>query len=608
MLATGLFFVALESLLALMGVQPTRADRDPFVGFESSFPLFVEQNQGGQVLMRTAPGKLSFFNSQGFAKQKPAGTLRIFCLGGSTTFGRPYDDRTSFAGWLREMLPLADRGRRWEVINAGGVSYASYRVAALMDELVGYSPDLFIIYTGHNEFLEERTYRELQSQQPGLRRVAASLHRSRTFSLAHRLFFPDPMNSEGRSMMPAEVDAILDHSVGPDSYQRDDRLRAHVLQHFEFNLNRMVATARAAGAGVVFVSPASNLKDFSPLKSQHGDDVTAAKRQKWSQLFDQARELATGGDCEASLLTLAEAATIDEERADLHFEIGRTLQQLGRVEEARDSFQRAIDLDVCPLRALPGIGAAIEKTAVARQVPLIDFDSILAGDCLSRYGHKSPGSEYFLDHVHPTVEAHRLLALSIINAMARARMVTLDRDWGEESIALASRRIESRVDPVLQSRALTNLAQVLSWAGKQEEAGPIAEQANRLRSEQHLDDDPESIYYAAIGYALKGLDWRAIELLQQVVAIQPENAQARWRLAALLYDAARYQESRTHFREAIRLDPSDAYSHQMLGALLVKLEQYEEALAVLTRAKELDPENPSIRNGLTTTLRQLGRG
>ncbi len=226
LVATGLFFVALECLLALSGVQPTIADRDPFVGFESSIPLFVEQNQGGQVFMRTAPGKLSFFNWQGFAKQKPEGTQRIFCLGGSTTFGRPYDDRTSFAGWLREMLPLADRGRRWEVINAGGISYASYRVAALMDELVGYSPDLFIVYTGHNEFLEERTYRELQSQQPGLRRVAASLHRSRTFSLAHRLFFPDPMISEGRSMMPAEVDAILDHSVGPDLYQRDDRLRA----------------------------------------------------------------------------------------------------------------------------------------------------------------------------------------------------------------------------------------------------------------------------------------------------------------------------------------------------------------------------------------------
>ena len=36
---------------------------------------------------------------------------------------------------------------------SGGVSYASYRVAALMEELVRYEPDLFVIYSGHNEFL-----------------------------------------------------------------------------------------------------------------------------------------------------------------------------------------------------------------------------------------------------------------------------------------------------------------------------------------------------------------------------------------------------------------------------------------------------------------------
>ena len=43
-------------------------------------------------------------------------TYRIFCLGGSTTYGRPYNDTTSFAGWLRELLPVADPQRRWEVI------------------------------------------------------------------------------------------------------------------------------------------------------------------------------------------------------------------------------------------------------------------------------------------------------------------------------------------------------------------------------------------------------------------------------------------------------------------------------------------------------------
>jgi hypothetical protein len=73
-------------------------------------------------------------------------------------FPSPQDDTTSFPGWLREILLSADSSKKWEVVNAGGVSYASYRVASLMDGLSDYEPDLFVVYSGHNEFLERRTY------------------------------------------------------------------------------------------------------------------------------------------------------------------------------------------------------------------------------------------------------------------------------------------------------------------------------------------------------------------------------------------------------------------------------------------------------------------
>ena len=65
---TSLVFFALECLLALFGVQPTLVDRDPFVGFESSIPLFVEHRHGDEVVLRTAANKLSFFNAQSFTR------------------------------------------------------------------------------------------------------------------------------------------------------------------------------------------------------------------------------------------------------------------------------------------------------------------------------------------------------------------------------------------------------------------------------------------------------------------------------------------------------------------------------------------------------------
>ena len=74
--------------------------------------------------------------------KKESGVTRIICLGGSTTYGRPYNDKTSFCGWLREFLPAVDPSRQWEVINAGGISYArkdvlATEVDALLDNSAG---------------------------------------------------------------------------------------------------------------------------------------------------------------------------------------------------------------------------------------------------------------------------------------------------------------------------------------------------------------------------------------------------------------------------------------------------------------------------------------
>ena len=87
--------------------------------------------------------------------------FRIFCLGGSTVQGRPYANETSFTTWLELSLQAADPRRQWQVVNCGGVSYASYRLLPIMKETLQYEPDLYIIYTGQNEFLEERTYGEI---------------------------------------------------------------------------------------------------------------------------------------------------------------------------------------------------------------------------------------------------------------------------------------------------------------------------------------------------------------------------------------------------------------------------------------------------------------
>lgn len=212
-----MFFGLVEFSLYVAGVEPLLYDEDPYVGFTSQVPLFIEEADGVRdARMVTARNKLGFFNKQQFAKEKGDDVTRVFCLGGSTIYGRPYDDVTSFCGWLRELLPVADPSHGWELINAGGISYASYRVAAVMEEITAYQPDIVIVYCGHNEFLERRTYSEIIDTPAPVRGLVSVLSRTRTYSAMARAFRHKPVvDREESELLDDEVNAILDQSVGP---------------------------------------------------------------------------------------------------------------------------------------------------------------------------------------------------------------------------------------------------------------------------------------------------------------------------------------------------------------------------------------------------------
>src|SRR5690606_6623553 len=127
-------------------------------------PLFVANPETGNYEIPEA--RQVYFRPESFPIRKGLGEYRIFCLGGSTVQGRPYSVETSFTTWLEISLHAADPSRKWNVVNCGGVSYASYRLAPILEEVLRYEPDMIVLCTGHNEFLEDRTYRGVKATSP----------------------------------------------------------------------------------------------------------------------------------------------------------------------------------------------------------------------------------------------------------------------------------------------------------------------------------------------------------------------------------------------------------------------------------------------------------
>ena len=536
--------VVLEGLLFFCGVQPESYENDPYVGFSSQTPLFVEERgAGGEVFMVTARNKLPFFNAQRFPREKARGVFRVFSLGGSTAYGHPYNDPTSFNGWLREYLRALASDRRWEVINAGGISYGSYRDARLMEELIRYRPDLFVLYESQNEFLERRIYTKISAAPRVIRGLAVLAARTRTATLMKRIArsagHGTGAGAAGPNVLPSEPATLLEKPSGLAAYTRDNALRRQILEHYEFNLRRMVDIAASVGAKVIFIVPASNLREASPFKSEHRPGLSPEALRQWQQDYEAARRDYANPSPTNALPLLDRAAAMDDLAANLHFLRGRVLEKLGRYAEAKAAYERARDEDVCPLRAPREIREILTRVATQRQVPLVDFEALLESRC----EHGILDAEVFLDHVHPTIDGYRWLALEILKAMER--MGVAHPSWNQDQIQRTTQEVMGRVNVKSHAFALMNLCKTLGWAGKLEEA-----------------------YRAGV---------RAAEL-------DPDNVDIRYESGLAALQVAKYEEALAHFRRALELKPDHASAHNGMGFILEQQGHLDEAIAHLRLA------------------------
>jgi lysophospholipase L1-like esterase len=92
------------------------------------------------------------FRGADFATEKPAGVLRVICMGASSTFGYLDHDEETYPYYLERELEAGQGSENVEVINAGiPHSTSSNVVAMLRQELLDYQPDVLTFYEGYND-------------------------------------------------------------------------------------------------------------------------------------------------------------------------------------------------------------------------------------------------------------------------------------------------------------------------------------------------------------------------------------------------------------------------------------------------------------------------
>ena len=401
-----LLLTVLEGAFRLLDLDKGETPADPFVGFSAIEPLFALNPRTNHY--ETAPEREHFFVKHSFHRAKPQNTYRIFAFGGSTVQGRPYSIETAFPKWLQLNLELAFPEKSFEVINCGGISYASYRLLPIMNECLSYDPDLFILCSGHNEFLESRTYRTIKPLAKPLGGLVKAIRQLATYRFldeAYRKARGNSSDKPGKTILKKEVDALLDYRRGLEAYHRDRKWHWGVISHFQENIRRAQILSQKAGIPLVILSPPANLKGSPPFKSQYGELATEDQIEAIEEWLSQANH-----HFQTNLFKAAQylemARELDPQYALTHYQLGHAYWAQGRIRKAKASFLTALVEDVCALRILPTMRQFLNDFCEKNKIPHLDLHSLL----LEHYEEPIMGSRILVDHIHPSIEGHQVIA------------------------------------------------------------------------------------------------------------------------------------------------------------------------------------------------------
>ncbi len=328
------------------------------LAFQQHGPFDALPVAGGLVLPSGSPRAVA----------KPKTARRVALLGGSAALGSGYTPLVAMSGQVERALRSVSPSQPVEVIDMGIGGAASSQVLQVLRSLLAQgSPDLVLVYSGNNEMLEALAITampEAGQRTQRLRRGLWSLHLFRLLSRA----VPDQDPEQGGHAPGGalhEAELVLDEA---------DRAAARAL--YRRNLQAMAREAREVGVPLVLSTVAVNLRDYRDPGGSH-------------------EEQALFGEAHARL-------------AD------------GRLDEAREAFEAAVEQAARPSRADRQLRQILREVAAEQGVTLCD----VAAELAERAQYGIPGQDLFFDSCHANQQGHEIIGLS----MARCALLALGED------------------------------------------------------------------------------------------------------------------------------------------------------------------------------------
>jgi len=593
---------------------------------------------------------------------KTNNTYRIFILGESAARGEP-DTAYSFGRILRAMLRQKYPSVNFEVFTVAMAAINSHCIVPIAKDCRSLKPDLFVVYMGNNEvtgpYGAETVFAPL-SKSLLLIRMGVAIRATRLGQLMTRL--ADAMSSRGEKLSTWQgLEMHLEKKIRHD----DERIQ-FCYSHFRRNLEDIMRITRGSGAKIVVSTVAVNLKDCPPFGSLHRASLNEQQEKNFDGLYQRGIELEKTGDFNSACENYLAAAQIDDTYAELQFRLGRCQWNLGRFDEAKQSYSRALVFDALWFRADPSINQIIREASrnkTDQGIYLVD-----AADVFEQQSpHNCPGFEFFLEHVHFNFSGNYLLARTIFDkveeilpdriktqkvkdaglpsearcaellaftdydnyrltqANFRAiseKKIYINQVYHDEAVDIWRQKVEQLKDGISRDalvRATKQYEQAIKLCDtdcslrrnyakllcKDPNNAPAAIEQCRLIVEQTPQDHTALVTLAGLELNSRDVD-AALKHAARAIEIMPTNTSGTYLVGSLYQAKNQPKQAQKYFAETIRLDPKSGPAYIYLSNALIKQGKIEQAQQVFRKGIEAVPNDPTLHLELASLLRNQG--
>jgi lysophospholipase L1-like esterase len=404
---TLLLLGVLEIGLRVAGVGGPDASRTSRLKYQQIYlPVLAPgQRADGSEILRTVDVRLPY---QSVLQPKRPGTVRIFTFGGSATAGLGFSPNVTFARALERMLRAGYPDVHFEVVNLGIVALSSKQVRLLVADVCAHdAPDIVIVYSGNNEFLEMHAEKYARAQEGPFARVVDAVRETNSYRLIDRVVSGPPEVPSMADQKFSNDDLRLSEAQLIENIDVSPAEIAGVVDHYAANVDAMAAAAQAAGAHTILMTVASN------WRWRGRDDLPA----------DWTAKLLGGtvADGPAAWRRVREATTARlaaaprKERHEWLYRRAAAEEALGDYPAARADYEAAMNEDPHLRRALDAANDRVRGIAARRGTTLLDAVAILS----ERAPHGIIGFDEFYDYVHFTPRGAEEIAAALFRTIAQ---------------------------------------------------------------------------------------------------------------------------------------------------------------------------------------------